>query len=116
MSIGLRIIPEDPALRRKALFVIPHPERRLPDGSPKEYHLRSDDNGTILVSVTVWQRIRQIMALNPFAPRFMLAGQTRNPPDLIIGGDPDTLPVERLEGDTLRPKGELVVVRQRLKG
>jgi hypothetical protein len=116
VSVGLRIVPEDPALRRRALFVVPHPERRLPDGSPKEYHLRSDDNGTILVSETVWRRIQQIMALNPYAPRFMLAGQTRRPPTLIVGGEPDTLPVERLEGSVLRPQGELAVVRNTLKG
>lgn len=116
MSIGLRIIPEDPELRRRCLFVVPHPERTLADGSPKEYHLRSDDNGTILVSVTVWRRIQEIMALNPYAPRFMLAGQTQSPPTLVVGGDPETLPVQRYAGTRLHGLGDLTVVRNTLKG
>lgn len=116
MSVGIRIMAEEPSLRRKCLFVVPHPERRLPDGSPKEYHLRTDEHGAVLVSETVWRRIQEIMAANPYAPRFMVVGHTYDPPDLIIGGEPDKLPVERFEGDRLHGKGELTVVRQTLKG
>jgi hypothetical protein len=108
---GIRIIATDPALRG-ATYVVRHPSRA------KDYHLRLDGEGAVLVSEVIWQRVREIMAVYPDAPRFIEVGQTVRPPTQVasFAGPGEVRPVLRFEHGRLTPQGERTMARVDLKG
>ena len=81
---AVKITAVDPQLAG-AVVIVPHPDRRILGGTqPKRYQLRLDATGSVLVSEVVWQRMQEIMARDPAAPRFLVTGGTETPPDLHV--------------------------------
>lgn len=85
MADGVRIMAVDPRLRG-AVIEVPHPTRFLGSGAAKLYRILLDGEGAALVSVVVWQRIQEIMAIDPTAPRFIEVGVTSAPPTQMLNG------------------------------
>jgi len=94
MADGIRIMATDERLRG-AIIEVPHPTRLLGTGGRKLYRIRLDGEGAALVSEVVWARIREIMAVDPAAPRFMEVGRTATPPTQHINGGTEHRPVFR---------------------
>jgi hypothetical protein len=94
MADGVRIIAVDERLRG-AIVEVPHPTRMLGTGGRKMYRFVLDGEGATFVSTVVWDRIREIMAIDPKAPRFLEVGRTARPPDQIINGERQARPIYR---------------------
>lgn len=101
----------DPRLRG-ATYIVRHPARG------KDYHLRLDGEGAVIVSDVIWQRVREIAAVYPDAPRFIEVGQTMSPPTQVaeILGAGEVRPVLRFEHGSLSEQGEHRMMRIGLKG
>lgn len=94
MADGIRIMAVDERLRG-AIVQVPHPTRMLGTGGRKLYVIRLDGEGAALVSTVVWDRIKEIMAIDPAAPRFLEVGRTGAPPTQHIGGKSEHRPTFR---------------------
>lgn len=94
MADGVRIMAVDPRLRG-ALVEVPHPTRVIGGGARKLYPIRLDGEGAAIVSTVVWERIKEIMALDPAAPRFLEVGLIKAPPTQGINGGREARPVFR---------------------
>ena len=97
------VLIEHPTHRGSTLLVR-HPGGPQPDGSvrqAKDYHLRLDENGRVIVSETVWRRIQEAQVLHGGAD-FVSVSQVGNPPAQGMATPGDTLLLAR----TFRQQGD----------
>lgn len=92
MADGVRIMATDERLRG-AILEIPHPTRMLGTGGHKLYRVRLDGEGAAIVSTVVWGRIKEIMAIDQAAPRFIEVGTVAAPPTQHLSGRVERRPV-----------------------
>lgn len=118
MADGVRIIATDERLRG-ATIEVPHPTRLITrDGHQvaKVYSIRLDGEGAALVSTVVWDRIQEIMAIDPTAPRFLEVGLAAAPPTQVINGQREARPVYlHRTGHGFDSRGVVLVPRLQLK-
>lgn len=85
-----------------AVLIVPHPGDPATGRRPKDYHVRLDSDGNAIVSETVWDRLEQARASGLSEHAFIVLGEVKNPPDLIVGGEPERVPALLQEGDIVR--------------
>ncbi len=95
---GVRI--HHPTLRN-AILIVPHPGDPTTGRLPKDYHIRIDTHGDAIVSETVWGRLQQAKQSNLSGHDFLVTGEVKDPPALILGGRPDGLPIRKQLGDII---------------
>lgn len=99
---GIRIRHPDPAVWGQTVLV-PHPGDPRTGRKPKDYYLRLDSEGCIIVSTTIFRRLEEAKACGLSPHAFVMVNVVEDPPTQGIGSAPEQQRrILRQEGAALR--------------
>jgi len=85
---GIRIHHPDPVTWGRTIL-IPHPGDPTSGRKSKDYVLRLDPDGNIIVSETVWQRLQEARDSGLSPHQFIVLNEVPDPPAQHVGRGPD---------------------------
>lgn len=99
---GIRIRHPNQTLWGQTVLV-PHPGDPRTGRKPKDYHLRLDNEGCVIVSTTVWRRLEEARSCGLSPHKFVIVNIVEDPPTQGIGSTPEQpRRMFRQEQDALR--------------
>lgn len=102
MANGIRIRHPDPAMAGQTVLV-PHPGDPRTGRKPKDYYLRLDSDGCVIVSTTIFRRLEEAKACGLSPHKFVYVNTVEDPPTQGIGQTPEPhRRIYRQEAEALR--------------